>query len=60
MAESGWQLGNGESNGFKSITAFYPTEASNSNGIILSVYFFFSICVSDYFSLLICQLNWLQ
>ncbi|RDX65062.1 PsbP domain-containing protein 3, chloroplastic [Mucuna pruriens] len=26
-----WQVGTGESNGFKSITAFYPTEASNSN-----------------------------
>ncbi|WVZ21090.1 hypothetical protein V8G54_008412 [Vigna mungo] len=27
----GWQVGNGESNGFKSITAFYPTETANSN-----------------------------
>ncbi|TKY75366.1 PsbP domain-containing protein 3 [Spatholobus suberectus] len=26
-----WQVGTGESNGFKSITAFYPTDASNSN-----------------------------
>lgn len=40
MAESGWQVGNGESNGFKSITAFYPTETANSNGVIFSVYFF--------------------
>jgi len=46
VAESGWQVGNGESNGFKSITAFYPTEVSNSNGIVLSVCFF-SICASD-------------
>lgn len=37
MAESDWQVGTGEPNGFKSITAFYPTaEASNSNGIVLS------------------------
>ncbi|CAJ1973104.1 unnamed protein product [Sphenostylis stenocarpa] len=27
----GWKVGNGESNGFKSITAFYPTEVSNAN-----------------------------
>ncbi|KAL2346147.1 hypothetical protein Fmac_000147 [Flemingia macrophylla] len=26
-----WQVGTGESNGLKSITAFYPTDASNSN-----------------------------
>ncbi|XP_059460649.1 psbP domain-containing protein 3, chloroplastic [Corylus avellana] len=26
-----WQIGAGEPNGFKSITAFYPEEASNSN-----------------------------
>lgn len=28
-----WQIGGGEGNGFKSVTAFYPSEASNSNGI---------------------------
>ncbi|KAL7582614.1 psbP domain-containing protein 3, chloroplastic [Lactuca sativa] len=26
-----WQIGGGEGNGFKSVTAFYPSEASNSN-----------------------------
>ncbi|KAK7283480.1 hypothetical protein RIF29_13029 [Crotalaria pallida] len=26
-----WQVGTGEPNGFKSVTAFYPREASNSN-----------------------------
>nr|KYP64892.1 hypothetical protein KK1_019505 [Cajanus cajan] len=26
-----WQVGTGESNGLKSVTAFYPTDASNSN-----------------------------
>ncbi|KAK7409845.1 hypothetical protein VNO78_00203 [Psophocarpus tetragonolobus] len=26
-----WQVGTGESNGFNSITAFYPTETANSN-----------------------------
>ena len=33
---SEWQVGtgDGESSGFKSITAFYPTQASNSNGIL--------------------------
>ena len=31
-----WQVGEGESDGFKSITAFYPEEASSaSNGSIL-------------------------
>ncbi|XP_061372692.1 psbP domain-containing protein 3, chloroplastic isoform X2 [Gastrolobium bilobum] len=28
-----WQVGTGEPNGFKSVTAFYPKEASNSNGL---------------------------
>lgn len=27
-----WQVGAGEPNGFKSITAFYPEDSSNSNG----------------------------
>jgi hypothetical protein len=31
---SEWQIGTGESAGFKSLTAFYPKEESNSNGII--------------------------
>lgn len=31
---SEWQVGTGEPNGFKSITAFYPEEASTSNGIL--------------------------
>jgi hypothetical protein len=31
-----WQVGAGDSNGFKSITAFYPEEASStSNGSFL-------------------------
>nr|KAJ0187764.1 hypothetical protein LSAT_V11C900475910 [Lactuca sativa] len=30
-AEEDWQIGGGEGNGFKSVTAFYPSEASNSN-----------------------------
>jgi hypothetical protein len=30
-----WQVGAGEPNGFKSITAFYPGEASSSNGSFL-------------------------
>lgn len=37
---SEWQVGTGEPNGFKSITAFYPQEASNSNGI-LEVHLYF-------------------
>ncbi|XP_058073389.1 psbP domain-containing protein 3, chloroplastic isoform X2 [Magnolia sinica] len=28
-----WLVGAGEPNGYKSVTAFYPTEASNSNGL---------------------------
>lgn len=28
-----WLIGGGDGNGFKSVTAFYPSEASNSNGI---------------------------
>lgn len=29
-----WEVGTGEPNGFKSVTAFYPDEASTSNGIV--------------------------
>ncbi|XP_024969184.1 psbP domain-containing protein 3, chloroplastic isoform X2 [Cynara cardunculus var. scolymus] len=31
MIPQDWQIGGGEGNGFKSVTAFYPSEASNSN-----------------------------
>ncbi|KAL5097942.1 hypothetical protein RYX36_002269 [Vicia faba] len=34
LALNEWQSGTGESAGFKSLTAFYPKEQSNSNGII--------------------------
>ncbi|KAJ6931752.1 hypothetical protein NC652_015054 [Populus alba x Populus x berolinensis] len=30
---AGWQVGAGEPSGYKSVTAFYPEEASNSSGI---------------------------
>ena len=32
--DADWQVGSGEPNGFKSVTAFYPDEASGSNGIL--------------------------
>ncbi|KAI3762320.1 hypothetical protein L1987_52745 [Smallanthus sonchifolius] len=32
LAEEDWLIGGGEGNGFNSVTAFYPSEASNSNG----------------------------
>lgn len=31
--DADWQVGSGEPSGFKSVTAFYPEEASGSNGI---------------------------
>ncbi|KAL8199856.1 hypothetical protein R6Q57_013424 [Mikania cordata] len=31
MIPQDWLIGGGEGNGFKSVTAFYPSEASNSN-----------------------------
>lgn len=38
---SEWQVGTGEPNGYKSITAFYPQEATNSNGILeVHLYFY--------------------
>lgn len=37
MFGSDWEVGTGDSSGFKSLTAFYPKEASSSNGIIVSL-----------------------
>ncbi|KAL5544516.1 hypothetical protein UlMin_008300 [Ulmus minor] len=38
MIPKEWQVGVGESNGFKSITAFYPRENFGSNGLGLDFY----------------------
>lgn len=46
-------MGNGEPNGFKSVTAFFPQETSTSNGNFLRsslIYFFSLTCFSfEYF-----------
>ncbi|MFS7996488.1 hypothetical protein Hanom_Chr12g01130551 [Helianthus anomalus] len=31
MIPQDWQIGGGDGNGFKSVTAFFPSESSNSN-----------------------------
>lgn len=36
MYDVDWQVGNGEGDGVRALIAFYPTEAANSNGIMLS------------------------
>ena len=49
---SEWQVGtgDGESSGFKSITAFYPTVASNSNGILTLFWLFVSSSIIIYYA----------
>lgn len=38
LLPSDWQVGLGDGNGIKLVTAFYPKEASNSNGIYACIH----------------------
>lgn len=49
MAGTEWQVGTGESSGFKSLTAFFPKDESNSNGILRVSFFQFVFLIIRFF-----------